>query len=258
MSGILVSDFVIVLLIFLRIIGVFIASPIFGSESIPGLVKVFLAGFIAYITFLTINTNNTPVETEFLPLALLGAKEIITGLIIGFTMNMVFYAVSFAGFLIGFNMGLSMAVTFDPSAQSEENVIGQAINIIAVLVFLLINGHHYIISAAVASFKIIPIGKFTITEPAYHLLIKYSGAVFIIAVKIASPIIVSYFLVTLAQGIIARVIPQMQIFFVAQPLVTGIGYIILMISLPMYVYFLKNLLKDYEANLYNLIKAMGA
>lgn len=259
MSGILVSDFVIVFLIFLRIIGVLIAAPIFGSDSVPSLIKVFLAAFISYITFLSINVTKVPVETEFLPLALLGAKEMITGLIMGFALNMVFYAISFAGFLIGFNMGLSMAVTFNPaSEEGEESVIGQAINIAAILIFLLINGHHYIISAVVASFKVIPLGKFTITEPAYQLLIKYSGAVFVIAVKIASPIIVTYFLVTLAQGIIARVIPQMQIFFVAQPLVTGIGYLILIITLPMYVYFLKNLLKAYETNLYNLIKAMGA
>lgn len=258
MSSLLVTDFVFVLLIFLRIIGVFISAPIFGSDSVPGVVKVFLAAFIAYITFLSINTNKAPVAVEFLPLALLGAKELITGLIIGFSINMVFYAVSFAGFLMGFNMGLNMAVTLNPAEGSEENVIGEAINIAAILIFLLINGHHYIISATVASFKVIPLGKFTVTEPVFHLLIKYSSAVFIIAVKISSPIMVTYFLITLAQGIIARVIPQMQIFFVAQPLVSGIGYLLLVIIFPMYVYFLKNLLQDYETNLYNLIKAMGA
>jgi flagellar biosynthetic protein FliR len=257
MTEILVPDFVKVLLIFLRILGVFISAPIFGSESLPKLVKVLLSAFIAYITFLSIDTTKIPVATELIPLGIFGMKEILTGLIIGFSLNMVFYGVSFAGYLIGFNMGLTMATAFNPGMETEENVIGEVINFAAFLIFLFINGHHYIISATVASFKAIPIGKFTITGPAFQLLIKYTGFVFIIAVKIASPIIVSYFLVVLAEGILARVIPQMQIFFVAQPLVTGIGYLLLISSLPVYVFFLKNLLKSYELNLYNLIKAMG-
>lgn len=258
MTNIPVTDFVAVLLIFMRILGVLIASPIFGSNSIPVIVRILLSAFIAYIAFLSLDTNSFPKEVEFLPLAVYGVKEIITGLIIGFALNMVFYAVSYAGLLIGFDMGLSMAIVFNPGQETEENIIGQALNIMAIFVFFIINGHHYLISATVASFKIIPIGKFVINEPTYQLLIKYTGAVFILAVKIASPIMISYFLIVLAEGILARVIPQMQIFFVAQPLVTGIGYLLLIVALPIYVYFLKNLLKSYETNLYNLIKAMGA
>jgi flagellar biosynthetic protein FliR len=98
---------------------------------------------------------------------------------------------------------------------------------------------------------------FTINQSVYQLLVKYSAAVFIIAVKIASPIMVSYFLIYLAEGIIAKVIPQMQVFFVVQPLVVGLGFILLVALAPVYLYVIKYLLKGYEANLMSIIRAMG-
>jgi flagellar biosynthetic protein FliR len=79
----------------------------------------------------------------------------------------------------------------------------------------------------------------------------------IIAVKIASPIIVSYFLIQIAEGILGKVIPQMQVFFVAQPLVIGIGFTLLISLVPVYLYVIKYLLKGTEDNLMFLIKAMG-
>ena len=62
----------------------------------------------------------------------------------------------------------------------------------------------------------------------------------------------------IAEGIIARVIPNMQVFFVTQPLKIGLGFALLISVTPVYVYVIKNLLKDYEDNLFQLIKAMGS
>jgi len=258
MTNIPVNDFIIVLLIFLRVMGVFIASPVFGNQSIPVIVRILLSAFIAYIIFFSINKTGFFVQPEFLPIAILGIKEIITGLIMGFSLNLVFYGISYAGWIMGFNIGLSMASAFNPTDETENNIIGELFNIFAVIVFFLINGHHYIISAVAASFKVIPIGKFALTQSAYTLIINYSAAVFIIAIKIASPIIVSYFLIVLGEGIIARVIPQFQVFFITQPLKLGLGFLLLMFAVPIYIYIFKAVLKGYEESLYNLIKAMSS
>ncbi len=258
MTNILVADFLVVIMIFLRIMGVFTAAPIFGNQSIPVIIRVLISAFIAYITFLTIDTTAIEIQPEFLPLAIFGFKEILTGLIIGFSLNLVFYGISFAGWIVGFNMGLSMANAFNPTTDIENNIIGEVFFIFAAIVFFLINGHHYIISAVVASFKVIPLGNFTLNEAAYILLLKYSAAVFVIAIKIASPIIVSYFLVIIGEGIIARVIPQIQVFFITQPLKVGLGFLLLSFAVPMYLYIFKQVLKSYEESLYNLLKAMGS
>ncbi|MCK9210193.1 MAG: flagellar biosynthetic protein FliR [Ignavibacteriaceae bacterium] len=258
MTDILVVDFILLILIFVRIASAFFASPIMGHTSIPALVKIFLGLIISYIVFLSIDKSAIKIEVSLWFLAANAVKEILSGLLIGFMLHIVFFGISFAGSLIGFDMGLSMAEAFNPMEETQGNVIGELIYFATILLFFLIDGHHYLIRGLVYSFSVIPIGKFTVTVPVYQLLIKYSGLVFIIAIKIASPILVSFFLISIAEGIISRIIPQMQVFFVTQPLRIGIGFLFLTTLIPIYVYAIKGLLKGFEDNLFTLIKAMGS
>lgn len=257
MTEIMIADFVIWFLIFMRIFAAFLAAPVFNSASIPMLVKVFLSVFIAYIAFLSLDKSHIQVDTRFLALSLLAIKELITGLLMGFCVNLVFHGIAFAGMFIGQDMGLSMANVFNPTEGTDANVIGEVFNILAILLFFLIDGHHYIIRGVVSSLKVVPLGSYTLNSAVFDLFIKYTAAVFVIAVKIASPIMVSFFLVHLAEGIVARVIPQIQVFFVTQPLMIGAGLLFIISLLPVYVFFIKYLLKSYEDLLFGLIRAMG-
>src|SRR5690606_30762497 len=227
MMNILIADFVTVLFIFMRIYPAFAIAPVFGHKSVPALVQISLAFIIAYLVFLSTGMKTINGEISLWFLFINSIKEIITGFVLGFSINLIFWGISYAGTLIGFDMGLSMAEVFNPMEEMNNNVIGELIYIAAILLFFIINGHHFFIQALTSSFSLIPLGKFTINQPLLEVLIKYAGGVFIIAVKIASPVIVSFFLVHLAEGIIARVIPQMQVFFVFQPVKIGLGFIIL-------------------------------
>lgn len=252
-----IVDFIIVILIFIRITTAVVASPVFGSSAIPTLSKLFLSLVISYIVYLTIDKSTlTDIPTGWM-LLILSIKEAITGLVIGFSLQFVFWGVSYAGTLIGFDMGLTMAEVFNPNSDQSDNIIGQFLYWGAVMIFFIINGHHYIISSLKHSFSIIPIGKFTLTKPVFDLIIIYSASIFVVAVKIASPIIVSFFLINIAEGIISRIIPQMQVFFVTQPAKIAIGILLLISITPLYLYIIKNLLQDYEGKLYKLIAAMG-
>ncbi|MGA7723529.1 MAG: flagellar biosynthetic protein FliR [Ignavibacteriaceae bacterium] len=257
MINIPIADFIIVLLIFLRILAAFVAAPIFGHQAIPPLVKVFLSLIISYIVFLTIDKSRIIVEYNMAWIFTNAVKEIISGLLMGFMLNFVFHGISYSGTLIGVQMGLSMSEVLNPMDNLSENVVGNIFFYASIIILFLINGHHYIISGLVYSFSVFQIGKFTINESVYQLLINYSASVFIIAVKIVSPLIASYFLIHIAEGIIGKVIPQMQVFFVAQPLTIGVGFMLLISLVPVYIYVIKYLLRGYEDNLYLLIKAMG-
>ncbi len=184
-------------------------------------------------------------------------KEMIVGLIIGFTLNLVFFGFSFAGTFIGFDMGLAMAQVMNPIEKTNGNVIGQVIYFLALMIFFMMDGHQYVIRALTYSFQVIPLGEFQSNEALFTLMIQYSSSVFIIAVKIASPILVSFFLIHVAEGILAKMIPQMQVFFVTQPLKIGVGFLLLMAILPIYFYTIKNLLGEFENKLYTLVKAMS-
>lgn len=251
-----VTDFIFLFLIFLRISAAFISSPIFGSKFIPVTIKLFLALIISYIIFLYVDKSVLQDVPTGWMLLIFSAKEVITGLIIGFMLQIIFYAVNYAGTLVGFNMGLTMAEVFNPSEGINSNVIGELFYYSTILIFLLINGHHYLIEALKYSFSVLNLGSISFEQPLFETIIQLTSVMFVIAVKISSPILVSFFLINIAEGIVSRMIPQMQIFFVTQPLKIGIGLVLLAAISPAFVYVIKGLLQDYQNKLYLLINSM--
>ena len=257
MSEILVVDFILVLMIFLRVFAALSVTPFYSNSAIPALVRILLSVVIAYIIFMTLDKSAIDVQISLGWMFFNGIKEVMAGLLMGYMVNFVFYGVSMAANLISFTLGLSMAQAFNPANETSDDIIGEIYGLILIFILFIINGHHYIIAGLVYSFKTISIGQFAMTKPVYELIIRYSVSVFIIAVKIAAPIIVAMFVIQIAEGIVARMIPQMQIFFVMQPLKIGFGFFLIIAVLPITVYVIKYLLKDIEGNLLNLIKAMS-
>ncbi len=256
MTGILVREFVIVIFIFLRIFSALMAAPVFSNRALPFIVKLLLSIFIAYLVFLTLDTSGVTIQFSVWFLALFAIKEIFAGMIMGFFVNIIFYGIRFAGTFIAFDMGLMMANVMNPLEETNSSVLGEFIYTSAVILMFLINGHHYIIEGIYYSFKVIPLGNLVMKREMYELLVQYSASVFVLAVKISSPILVSFFLIHLAEGVVARVIPQMQVFFVTQPMKIGIGFVLLAASTPILFLVIKNLLEAHEENLLILIKAM--
>lgn len=256
MTNILVTDFITVFFIFLRASGLFFTAPFFSENVIPVLAKIFISMIVAYIVFFFVKPFEFNYDQGLLMLALIGIKEILIGMIIGFSLNFIFYGINFAGSLIGFDLGLSMAAVFDPNSEIESNIIGRILFFASLLIFILINGHHYIVRAVSLSYQLIPIGELKFTDSLLTLMIKLSAGVFAIAIKIAAPILVSFFLLYIGMGIMSRMIPQMQIFFVVQPLQIGLGIFLLVVFLPVLFFVIKGLLGSLEESILNLIRAM--
>lgn len=257
MTKILITDFISVLLISLRVMGMLFSAPLFDSRFIPGTAKVFIGVIIAYMIFMIFGPKVKIDQVEFIPLAVLAIKELLTGLMIGFFVNFIFYAINFAGFIIGSDMQLNIANVFNVLEESNSNVIGEMLNNFAILIFLLIRGHHYVIESVAYSFNIIPIGKYTINDASFNFLIGESVKIFILAVKIAAPILVSFFMITVAEAIIARVVPQMQVFFVFQPLKIMVGFLFLVSFVPFFIIFITNVMSEIQTNLLSLITSMS-
>ena len=258
MIQIIADQILVILMIFLRVGGLVFTMPFLSDMRIPMKIKMLLTIIISYLIFYSVPNITVPLGDSLVGLILIGFKEILIGLIAGFAMNFIFWGISFAGSLIGFEMGLAMAQSFDPNTNVQNNLIGMLLGTSAILIFILINGHHYVLQAIMHSYRLIPVGEITLSKPLYDLLINYSLGIFIIAVKIASPLIVSFFMVHVAGGIISRIIPQMQVFFVLQPLQIGLGFLLLSFFVPIYVYFVKNALEMYEYKLMDIVKAMAS
>ena len=127
---------------------------------------------IAHIVFLTIDKSKIIIELNLVSITLSGIREVLTGFIMGYMLNFIFYGISFAGTLIGFDMGLMMAEVMNPMQETSNNVVGEVIYYVSMMIFILINGHHYIIGAVVASFDVIPIAKFSVTLPVVQMMLN--------------------------------------------------------------------------------------
>ncbi len=253
----LIGKFLIGVMIFIRVTALLFSAPLFSSNNIPATVRLLIALTVTYIIFFTIPAQNIDYNSGYGELMLIGFKEALSGFILGFSLNFVFFGISFAAMLMGMDMGLNMATMLDPTTEIENNVLGQLFGLAAMVLFLSINGHHYIIRGLAVSFKIIPIGHFSMNESVFLLLVKGSAGIFIAAVKIVAPLMVAFFLLNIATGIISRIIPQMQVFFVIQPVQLMLGFAMLTAGMPLFLYIIKYLLEQVENNLYNLITAMG-
>ncbi len=256
-TDILVTDFIAGLLIFLRIVTLLFVAPVFNSSFIPKFIKMLLALAITYILFYTVPKPNLDFANSLMLIFFLGTKEVLTGLIMGYMLNFVFWGLSFAGFLLSREIGLMMANMFDPNSEAQDNILGTLFVYMGIIIFFIIGGPQYVISSLSFSFRVIPLGALSFNESVFRLLIRLSASVFVLGLKIASPLIVAFFLVHVASGIIARVSPTFQVFFVLLPLKLGLGIFLMILMLPIFAYSIRDILSAYENNLLEILKAMA-
>lgn len=222
------------LLISFRAGGLFIGAPILGHRAIPAPIKAGFAVLIAILMIPAIETAGVPEVASIWTLALLASKELLVGLIIGFFFSLLFIGARMAGGIVGYQVGLALTNVLDPEAGSQTSVVGEFWYALAILIFLAVDGHHAIISAFADSYRILPVAFTGFGGPAGQMLIRYSAYAFTIAIKIAAPVMITLFLTEVAMGVVARTVPQMNIFIVGIPLKIGIGFLVLATALPVF------------------------
>ena len=243
-------------LILVRFTAMFASAPVFSIKGIPNIMKIGLGGLMSLLIFPMVERITPELELTVISALLLVAGEILTGITIGMVINFLFAGVELAGEYIGVDMGFAIAQEFDPMFQQQISVIARLKNILAMLLFVLIDGHHFLIEASVFSFKLLPIGTWTMDHLAIEKIMRLSASVFVIGIKIAAPAIVTLFLTSVAMGITARAVPQMNIFFVGFPLRISAGFLSLILAFPLFFYMFKKLLGSFEADVLYLLKVM--
>jgi len=244
------------LLIFLRVGAILLTLPIFGSASIPAAFKVGLSFAVTLLLYPILNLEGFPVQLSILPLSLGMISEIMLGVIIGLSVRMIFAGVQLAGQLVGFQMGLAMANVMDPSTSEQLPLLGELNNIFAILIFLTINAHHWFLHAVADSFRLVPPFAFHFSNSLMEQLVSLGGDMFVIAIKVGAPVIAALFLMSVAFGVAARTVPQMNIFFVAMPVQILVGLLFIGFSLPYLLSFLKTVFTGLEMTILYLLKAM--
>lgn len=242
------------LLILTRVSGVFFLAPVLGSRNIPPQVKIGLSLMTSIALFPFVKSPDLATTISGFEYAMLLAKELSAGAIIGFTATMVFMGFLLAGQILDFQMGFGMVNVIDPLSNISISIMGQFKNLLAILVFLAINGHHYLLTALAKSFDLVPLTAFSFSPSLTNNFIDMVVDMFVIGLKIGGPAIGVLFITELALGIMARTVPQMNVFIVGIPLRIGIGLATVVVMLSFYFAYMLRVFDQMPNLLVNSIK----
>ena len=219
-------------LIFARIIGFLVQAPIWGSKHINGKVKIGFAAVFAMILF-----PHVPLPRELsggpVIFILLIFAQVTVGLAIGWTAFLAMATAQFGGEMLDIQMGLSSAAANDPSSKGTINLIRRLQFYLAMLLYMIMDGHHILLKAVAKSFEIIPLTGTRISGTLVKEMIHMAGQILHVGVQIALPALGALFMVQIALGIMARVAPQMNVFMLSFPLNIMVGMTLLSSSVPL-------------------------
>ena len=175
-------------------------------------------------------------------------KEMIISLMIGFIAQVVFDAIIMASSIVGYQMGFGTANLMVPDANIQMNSFKDLHRIFLIIIFLSLNLHHIYLVTIADSFKIIPFNVAVLDSGIGSLLIEVSAAVFVTSVKLSAPVLVALMFKMAALGLVARTVPQMNIFTMIFPTIFFIGLSIYIASLPYFPEMVRRLLSsNYES-----------
>jgi len=244
------------ILIILRVSAMIITIPILGDRIVPFRIKAGLSLLITLLIFPFVQTAAWRLSADVFSLVFRMAGEIMIGVMIGFIGRLIFDGIQLAGQLIGFQMGFSIVNVIDPVNNEQVSIIAQFQYLIAMLVFLIMNGHHIFLYAIAESFRIIPPLGFHFSGELMQLVVVSVKNMLEVAIKTGAPIIAVLLFTSVGMGLIARTVPQINIFIVGFPLQIAIGLISVGVTLPIFVRVLGSYFSHLEGEIISLLRLM--
>lgn len=216
---------------FMRIGAMMMANPVFGSRTVPVRVRVMLTLVLTLVVAPHLSTI-PDVDVFSSQGVLISLHEVLIGLTLGFSFQLMFSAFIMAGDYAANSMGLGFASMADPVNGVSVPVISQFLSLITFLLFFSFGGHALIIEILVTSFVVVPVGLPDIDPERALLVASWASRMFGIAVLVSIPIVSSLLLVYIGLGVMTRAAPQLNIFSVGFPLTIFAGFVALILALP--------------------------
>ena len=259
MEGVVVYEvevFKVFLLVMSRVGGLVFTAPVLGSRNFPVIAKIGLIGLTALLVTPGIGALKQTLPSDALEFALMGASEMLIGMMMGFVMTLVFGAIQVGGQIMDMQTGFGMMNVFNPALETQFPIFGFFLFIIAVLVLLATNGHHLMLRALVSTFEKIPLGGLTVRDGLLRQVSLWGSAMFYDGLMIAAPVGAAMLVAYLVMGLLGRVVPQIQLFAVGFPVTIALGLFITALSLDLYVRLLDGMFHDMFRNVSDMIKGM--
>ncbi|MDC7240938.1 MAG: flagellar biosynthetic protein FliR, partial [Spirochaetales bacterium] len=221
-------------LIFARVFALFMVVPIISSSGIPAMAKAGLAIFTAVAVYPMVRTLGYVIPDTGLLYGALLIAEVMTGLLIGLFLQLVFVVFQLGGQMFSVQMGFGASATYDPMSQVEIPLIGQFFNLVGMFVFIVSDSLQKVFLIAIYnSFRAMK-GDYLMTNPSFltNSLISALGQLFEQSLILAVPMMGTLLMVSVTMGLLAKAAPQMNLMMVGFPIQISVGFLIIMMAAP--------------------------
>jgi flagellar biosynthetic protein FliR len=218
-------------LIFARLAAIVMLIPGVGETFVPPRIRLAFAVTLALVLFPVVGGGVPPMPADVSGLAGALIKETAIGLVIGTVLRLFMSSLAAAGELISIQTTLGFAQTANPTQAAPSTTIGTFLSLLGIVLIMTTNLHHLFLSAIVRSYTLFPFSKPLLVADASTLAIQTVSKSFALGLQLAAPVVAFSLIFNIATGLVGRVMPQFQIFFVASPLMVLLGLSIFALSL---------------------------
>jgi flagellar biosynthetic protein FliR len=236
-------------LIMMRVAPILFLMPLLSSATLPTLLKISFTLAVSLVLLPVVKIDARHFPSDPYQFGTFMAAELMIGFILGLSVKLIFAGVQLAGEFVGYQMGLAMANILDPESGMDTTLIAQFYYLVSLLIFLSIDGHHWFIRALFQSFSALSPGEIYLKPGLYQHLIHLSGKMFVIAIKLGAPIMAVMILTQIGLGMIAKLVPQVNVLIASFPLTICLGLVFLGLSVEWMVPFLRSLFDEVNRGL---------
>ena len=256
--SLIMNNFDYTLLLFLRVSGLILPSPIFGRRTVPGVIKI---AFICCLTFIFLlsfpGSTEGAVYNTLLEYVIMCFKELLFGFAIGYITTLFFNLVFSAGQIIDMQIGFGIVSVYDVQNNSQVPVMGNLLNIILLIVFFCVNGHLKLIAILYATFEKIPVGQIQLSMNFVTVMLEAFSLTFILAIMVAMPLLAAGLILEIAMGVLIRSVPQMNMFVIGIPVKIVVGLFVLMVSASVFVSFSNTIFTEMFQSIQQVFNTFG-
>lgn len=245
------------LLVFLRVTGLIMTSPLFGRRNMPNISKIGFSLAISYLFFVeSFSVTDVVVYDSLLVLGLLCLKEVLFGVVISFISYLFMNLTFTAGQLIDMHMGFGMVSVMDVQSNISVPIMGNLLNIAILVAFFGVNGHHKLIQILHATFRVMPVGSVQVSSNIAYAAVEVFSTSFLLAINVAMPVIAAGLITEIALGVVIRSVPQLNIFSIGFPIKIVVGFVMMLVMIPIFVAFTSTIFDEMFVGLEKMFAAM--
>lgn len=232
------------LLTLMRISLLVFLLPFFGGDNIPAMVKGALSIVLSMALWPHLSFPGVFLPAHPLGIMVMIVGEVLVGLLLALFVQFVFAGIQTGGQVMGFQMSFTMMQVADPLSGNQIGITSHLLYMVALACFLALDGHLYLLQALAGSFALMPPGGFSARPVLFVDIITLSGNMFILAVKVAGPIMAALFLIELGLALMARAAPQMNLLMIGMPIKIAVGFFFMAIVFELVSHTLQNSILD--------------